>query len=545
MSGPAPVPGNVAAGGDAVADAAEGDVFAASRERFDEMVSFLHAEQAGALEHAELETRLDAQGRELLRQLMQDHLDLRAAREQRLSEVRDVHEVAHTAVEAGHHRGLHTIFGELDVTRLAYRARAAENLYPADAALNLPAERHSHGLRRLAAIEASRGSYEDTVDAIERASGQRLGKRQVEGLAARAACDIDAFYTTRRPPPGASEDLLVLSCDGKGIVMRPDALRPATAKAAANTSPKLATRLSKGEKRNRKRLAELGVVYDATPAARSPADILPATDAQRAQAAPGPAISGKWLTASVVHDAAAVVSQIFDEADRRDPDHARTWIALVDGNNHQINRIAAEAHDRGVPVTILIDLIHVLEYLWKAAWCFHHEADPATEAWVADKARAILAGKARRVAGAIRRQATRAGLDPAHRAGADTCATYLTNKARHLDYPTALRAGWPIATGVIEGACRHLVEGPPGHHRRPLGTRRRRSHPQTPRPAQQRRLRRLLDLPPRPGTPPRAPVALRRQPHPTGRLTVTPEEPHPYESVLGCGRARDARATVS
>ena len=85
MSGPAPVPGNVAAGGDAVADAAEGDVFAASRERFDEMVSFLHAEQAGALEHAELETRLDAQGRELLRQLLQDHLDLRAAREQRLS----------------------------------------------------------------------------------------------------------------------------------------------------------------------------------------------------------------------------------------------------------------------------------------------------------------------------------------------------------------------------------------------------------------------------------------------------------------------------
>ena len=220
---------------------------------------------------------------------------------------------------------------------------------------------------------------------------------------------------------------------------------------------KLATRLSKGEKRNRKRLAELGVVYDATPAARSPADILPATDAQRAQAAPGPAISGKWLTASVVHDAAAVVSQIFDEADRRDPDHARTWIALVDGNNHQINRIAAEAHDRGVPVTILIDLIHVLECLWKAAWCFHHEADPATEAWVADKARAIRAGKARRVAGAIRRQATRAGLDPAHRAGADTCATYLTNKARHLDYPTALRAGWPIATGVIEGACRHIV----------------------------------------------------------------------------------------
>ena len=62
------------------------------------------------------------------------------------------------------------------------------------------------------------------------------------------------------------------------------------------------------------------------------------------------------------------------------------------------------------------------------------------------------------MAGSIRRQATNAGLTPAQRAGADTCATYLTNKAPYLDYPTALQRGWPIATGVIEGACRHLVK---------------------------------------------------------------------------------------
>ena len=357
MTGPGPG-GVIAAAG----DVAGVEAFAASRGRFETMVSFLQAEQAGALKHAELETRLDTQGRELLRQLLQDHLDLRAERKQRLPVVLDTDVVAHTSVETGHHRGLHTIFGDLDVSRLAYRARGAENLYPADAVLNLPAERHSHGLRLLAAIEASRGSYDDTGDAIARATGQRLSKRQVEALAARAAVDFDAFYAARQPPAGSSGDLLVLSCDGKGIVMRPDALRPATASAAAKTSPKLATRLSRGEKRNRKRLAELGVVYDATPVARSPADILPATDAQRVAAAPGPAITGKWLTASVVDDAAAVVAQIFDEAERRDPDHQRTWIALVDGNNHQINRIAAEAHDRGVPVTILIDLCRARNY---------------------------------------------------------------------------------------------------------------------------------------------------------------------------------------
>ena len=240
--------------------------------------------------------------------------------------------------------------------------------------------------------------------------------------------------------------------------MRANALRPATATAAAAASPKLATRLSKGEKRNRKRMAEVGTVYDATPAVRTPADILPATGDEPADPAPGPLTRNKWLIASVVDNAATVVGQIFAEAQRRDPTHARTWIALVDGNNHQINRIAAEAQARDVPVTITIDFIHVLEYVWKAAWTFHAEGDPAAEAWVRRHAWKILAGKATRVAGAIRRQATDAGLAPAQRAGADTCAAYLTNKAPYLDYPTALQRGWPIATGIIEGACRHLVK---------------------------------------------------------------------------------------
>ena len=87
-----------------------------------------------------------------------------------------------------------------------------------------------------------------------------------------------------------------------------------------------------------------------------------------------------------------------------------------------------------------------------------HEAAPAAEQWVRDKALAVLDGKATRVAAGIRRAATRRGLDPARRAGADACATYLVNKAPYLDYPTALDNGWPIATGVIEGACRHLVK---------------------------------------------------------------------------------------
>jgi hypothetical protein len=432
------------------------DGFAGSRERFDVVAGWLAGEEAGALAHASLEQRLEAEARELFRQLLQDHLDLRAVREERIEQVVGADGARRASVEAGHERPLASVFGEVRVRRVAYRARGRCNLYPADAALNLPAERHSHGLRRLAAIESARGSFCDAADAVCRASGQRLGKRQLEQLARRSAADFERFYERRRPSAGQAGDALVLSCDGKGVVMRADALRAATRRQAQ--SAKLKTRLSKGEKRNRKRIAEVGAVYDITPVARTVADILPADESERRHASAGPEANGKWLTASVVDDAAQVVAQVFDEAERRDPDHRRDWVALVDGNNHQIDRITAEAAAREVDVTILVDFVHVLEYLWKAAWSFHAEGEPAAEAWVRRHAKRILAGQATKVAGSIRRAATNAGLDPPRRAGADTCATYLTNKAAQLDYPTALRHGWPIATGVIEGACRHLVK---------------------------------------------------------------------------------------
>ncbi len=246
----------------------------------------------------------------MLRQLYQDHLDLRAHREPRLQKVVDAQGIPRGAAESSHEQALATVFGEVEVRRIAYRKRGRQNLYPADAVLNLPRERHSHGLRRLAAVEAARGSFDAAVEAVERSSGQEVGKRQVEELALASAEDFDAFYESRKPMAGAPGDILVLSCDGKGVVMCPDALRPATAAAAGKATRKMPTRLSKGEKANRKRLAEVGTVYDAIPAPRAVADILPATEEQRVRAAPGPITKSKRLVASVVDDAALVVGQI-------------------------------------------------------------------------------------------------------------------------------------------------------------------------------------------------------------------------------------------
>lgn len=427
----------------------------ASVAQFAKIRGFLAGEDAAGLEHSELEAYIHTEGFELLRLLLQDHFDRRAAKEERLAEVLDADGVPRVAVEAGHERPLATIVGTVVIDRFAYRRRGWENLYPADAILNLPLERHSHGLRQLAAIEASRGSFEEAKDAIERATGVRVAKRQLEGLTRSAAVDFDDFYGAEPRPAAEEGEVVVISADGKGIVMLPGSLRPATAEAAAKTDKKMQRRLSKGEKRNRKRMAELGAVYTLTPAPRSPHDVMSRSD--EVEPKPAPKAENKWLTASVVDDAAHVIATVFDEADRRDPARRCDWVALVDGNRHQIDRINAEAKARGIELSIVVDFVHVLEYLWSSAWSFFAEGDPAAEDWVAHKALAVLESKASIVAAAIRRKATTLGLNDAERKNADVCADYLLAKSAYLDYQTALAKGWPIATGVIEGACRHIV----------------------------------------------------------------------------------------
>jgi hypothetical protein len=152
-----------------------------------------------------------------------------------------------------------------------------------------------------------------------------------------------------------------------------------------------------------------------------------------------------------------VITAAFDEAEARDPGHRRTWVVLVDGAEHQLGLIRAEAARRNADIHVVIDLIHVLEYIWIAAWSLHDAGDPAAEDWVAVKALTILAGGSERVADEITAQADSAGLGTSRRTGADACVRYLSARHEHLCYDQALANGWPIATGVIEGACRHLI----------------------------------------------------------------------------------------
>jgi hypothetical protein len=333
-------------------------------------------------------------------------------------------------------------------------------LRPADAALNLPKEKYSHGLQRHVALEVSKGSFDDAVESIDRTTGGHVPKRQAEEIAKRTAVDFETFYEERKGlAPSEDASILVTTFDGKGVVVRQEDLREATRKKAEKTDRKLKTRLSPGEKEHRKRMACVAAVYAIAPHVRTPEEILaePKPDVA-AEKRRRPKPEGKRVWASLREPPEAVIADAFAEAEARDPDRQLQWVTLVDGNENQILLAQAFAELSGYGVTIVVDLIHVSEYLWKAATALNGGSSREAEEWMQERLLRILRGEASQVAAGMRRSATKRDLPAAIRKPVDTCANYLLKYKRFLEYDRYLAAGFPIATGVIEGACRHLVK---------------------------------------------------------------------------------------
>jgi hypothetical protein len=196
-----------------------GAVFARSREAFAQAEQWLAGPEAAGLGHAALEKGLAARGQEITRRLMQDHLAALAAAEPRLAQVTGPDGVVRRRAEAGHARVLASVFGPVTVSRIAYRAPGVPAVHPADAELSLPPGRHSHGLAEMTAAEAARGSLEQACAQVRSRTGCKLGTRQAQQLVRAAACDFGGFYASRPRPAAGPGEVLVLSCDGKGIRM--------------------------------------------------------------------------------------------------------------------------------------------------------------------------------------------------------------------------------------------------------------------------------------------------------------------------------------
>ena len=432
-------------------------------EKFEEIVEQLRGKEAQRLRHDALEGLIEVNGREVLRRLLQGHMDERSQR--RVSEpVIDAQGQTHPHKRM-HRRGLKTIFGEISVEREGYGGIGLESLHPLDTELNLPKGLYSHTVSKRVAVAAAKESFDEVIAEITQHSGVEMHKRQVEELAERAAQDFEAFYeqplASDSPKAKSTGGVLVISVDGKGVPVLNRDLRAHTQAAAAQATPHLKHRASKGEKPHRKRMATVAAVYTVEPWVRLPEQImneLHPNDTPTAKLAPRPRPQNKRVWASLKHTPQDVIGQAFSEAHQRDPTHTKHWTALVDGNQTQIQALQAEATKRGITLTIILDLIHVLEYLWKAAWVLFDEADPDVEVWINDHLAALLHDRSSLLAAGLRRSATLRGLSPQQREPLDRCADYLLNHRDYLHYDHYLAHGFPIATGVIEGACRHLVK---------------------------------------------------------------------------------------
>jgi hypothetical protein len=431
--------------------------FCESRQNMKKLEDALTSDDAMHAPLHEIERRLRTEGRELLRSMMQAHFDRRSAQEREV-EVRDVSGVERLRVRDGR-RTVMTEFGEVELERKLYQADGADALAPLEAAMELPDEKYSLEVRRIVAEEAARASFDEVVELVRKQSGAEVPKRQAEELAIRAARDFDEFYCSRLREAEEGDHLLVLSFDAKGIATLHRDLREATRKAAERTPRRLETRLTKGEKPNRKRMAEVATVYSIAQWPRTIADVLHGVHDERETATRRPRPANKRVWASIVHAPQRVIQDAFDEALRRDPELRRRWVVLVDGNKDQLARIKRAARDTGVKVTIVLDIVHVLEYLWRAAYAFHPDGTTEAEEWVECRLLALLNGhNGGEIAKSLRAMIKTHGLDVNAAKPVVRTADYLVNNTRLMHYDRALSEGLPIATGVIEGACRYLVQ---------------------------------------------------------------------------------------
>lgn len=439
------------------------DPFAAARERFEELLGWADSEQCPD-DHALLEEQIAKRGREVHRLVLQGRVDKMFAEE--AEALRRTRPGGKIRVRQ---RGLESEFGRVVVRRHGIRRkgeRAAR--FALDKRLKLPAELYSMGLRRRMAEETRTQSWDSAVQRVDATTGGHVPKRQAEQLVERAAQDFEDFYAQRQQSEPANDTagadvILGLSCDGKGISMRADALRDATRK-QAEEAKRDETRGDPTEVRAsrpyRKRMATVTAVWDQTPSPRTAEDIVHKLRGE--QQAPVRELSRperKRVAATVQKSLAEGISEMFDEADRRDPKRERTCVVLVDGDPDQIEQIEQQAAARGRSISLVLDLLHVLHYIWLAGMAIRRGDAKQADAWVSRYVYKLLtvADPLNLIAG-INQAASLARLTPTEREPVDRCVGYLKSNISHIHYAEYLARGFPIATGIIEGACRHLIQ---------------------------------------------------------------------------------------
>jgi hypothetical protein len=353
-----------------------------------------------------------------------------------------------------HDRRYVSIFGELAITRIAYGSREGQRIerVPLDESLGLPEGDFSYVLEDWSQRLCLKESFAEAGRSLEMLLGLELRTRTLEHMSREVAGYAPAFQDALPlPPPEEEGPLLVVTADGKGVPMR----RP------PQDGPKPHRRRTKGEKANKKQRACVGAVYTIEPFVRKADDILDEVlRGERAGDRPEPQHKHVWaeMTRQVggetVHAKESLFARLECESAARNSGHGRPVICLMDGERALWDM--QRAHFSGA--VGILDLFHVLERLWAVAHCSHKEGSDGARQYVEERLRDLLQGRVGYVIAGLRRRLVGGKLSGPKRKVVKSAAEYLANNRQHMRYDEYLAAGYPIGSGVAEGACRHLVK---------------------------------------------------------------------------------------
>ncbi|MCI0659408.1 MAG: ISKra4 family transposase [Acidobacteria bacterium] len=422
-----------------------------ARQEARDLEEWLLSAEAKELSLHELELEQEQRMREVNRLFLKAHIEGRGNGDVGDTvEVRDREDPKITTFHSQHRlheRKVKTIFGEIAIHRRAYVAPGSPSIHPLDESLGLPERSFSYTLQQQLAKAAVQGPFDEALERVEERTGVEVSKRMAEEIVAEVATDFEVFYEGRRITAAQARKtgpILVSAIDCKGIPM---IKREQAVKVVRN---------GRGKKPQKKKMATVGTVFTQEPRVRTPEEVVQSLfepESRKKVQFHGPENKRVWASLEKSKD--ELIRSVAEEMARRDPRVVKTWVTLADGE--RALRIRIEAH-LGEKVIVILDLFHVLEKLWKAAYAFHAEGSDEAKQWVRERALRILRGEVSQVVKGMRQSATKRSLRGTKRKAVTDAASYFYKRRKYMKYDEYLAAGLPIASGSVEGACKNLIK---------------------------------------------------------------------------------------
>jgi hypothetical protein len=353
-----------------------------------------------------------------------------------------------------------SLFGKFAVPRTCYRTPGEPGIFPLDAQVNFPERCDSYFLQEWMTLFEVEHPFQESAGLFEQLFDLDVAESVLMEVAKEAPQDYESFYAQQPVPHEETQgEFLVVSFDGKGVPM---------IKAEAT---KLKAKLGTGEKRQKKKEALVGVSYTVDAKLRSPealAELLVDPEAARARRQregatdDAPRAQQVRRVASLVRTKQAVMELIKADAERRDPEHRKPLVVLLDGALGLWN-LTPKLFKPWKRMTCILDILHVVGYLWSAANALFAEGSKDGTRWVQAKLTEILRGRVGYVIGGLRQILTKQRLRKSVRETLEKVITFFHNHRRWMQYDVYLAVGLPVGTGVVESACgsvvKHRMEG--------------------------------------------------------------------------------------